>query len=317
MNTRTGAPGATVGETWPALPYDEWKDTQETLHMWGQIVGKVKLELAPFLNEWWNVAFHLTARGMTTGLIPYRNHAFQVDFDFIDHHLSIQMDNGATRELALVPRSVAEFYGEFMGALRALGIEVTINTLPTEVPNPIPCDVDRMHSSYDPDPVNRWWRIQVQTEKVLQRFRSGFVGKSSPIHFFWGSFDLAHTRFSGRPAPKPEGVPRFFQIAEDQENISFGFWPGNPNTAGAMLGEPAFYSYIYPAPEGYAEATVEPRAAYFDQTLGEFVLRYEDLRRTRTPEDDLLTFFQSTYEAAATRAGWDRATLERSPSSTS
>jgi hypothetical protein len=269
---------------WPPLPWDEWKDTCETLHMWTQIVGKVKLELAPFLNEWWNVTFYLTARGMTTGLIPYRDRAFQVDFDFIDHNLFIQTDNGVIKAMSLVPR---------------------------EVPNPISCDVNRVHSSYDPDPVNRWWRIQVQTTKVLQRFRSPFVGKSSPIHFFWDSFDLNHTRFSGRPAPPPEGMPRFFQIAEDQENVAFGFWPGNPNYAGVTLGEPAFYSYIYPAPEGYSEATVRPGAAYFDQTLGEFILRYEDLRRVDSPEEDLLAFFQSAYEVAADLAGWERGALEK------
>lgn len=296
---------------WPPLPWEEWKDTCETLHMWTQIVGKVKLELAPFLNEWWEVAFPLTARGMTTGLIPYQDRAFQVDFDFVDHNLFIRTDDGVTKALSLIPRSVADFYDDFMATLRAIGIEVTINPLPSEVPNPIPCDVNRVHSSYDPDPVNRWWRIQVQIEKVLQRYRSTFVGKSSPIHFFWGSFDLSHTRFSGRPAPKAKGMPRFFQIAEDQENIASGFWPGNPNAAGMTLGEAAFYSYIYPAPEGYSEASVQPKAAHFDQTFGEFILRYEDLRRAEAPEEDLLAFFQSTYEAAANLAGWDRSTLEK------
>lgn len=298
-------------ERWPALPLEEWSDTCATLHMWTQIVGKVKLELTPFLNEWWNVTFFLTARGMTTGLIPYGERAFQIDFDFVDHNLSIRTDDGLTKTLALVPRTVADFYGDFMDTLRAIGIEVTINTLPSEVPNPIACDADRVHSSYDPDPVRRWWHIQVETEKVLQRFRASFGGKSSPIHFYWGSFDLNHTRFSGRPAPVAEGMPRFFQLAEDQENVAFGFWPGISNFAGVTFGEPAFYSYIYPTPDGYSDAAVQPAAAYFDRTLGEFILRYEDLRGAESPEDDLLSFFQSTYDAAATLARWDRDALER------
>ena len=279
--------------------------------MWTQIVGKVKLELSPFLNEWWNVTFEVTARGMTTGLIPYRDRAFQIDFDFVDHNLFIHTDGGATKTMALVPRTVADFYGDFLDILASTGIEVTINPVPTEVPNPISCDTDRVHSSYDPDFVNRWWRIQVQTAKVLQRFRSPFVGKSSPIQFFWGSFDLSYTRFSGRPATKLEGVPRFFQIAEDQENAAFGFWPGNPNAAGVALGRPAFYSYMFPAPAGYGEAKVRPEAARFDGSLGEFVLAYDDVRQAESPEEEMLAFFQSTYEAGANLAGWDRAALER------
>jgi Family of unknown function (DUF5996) len=298
-------------ERWPSLPWDGWKDTCETLHMWMQVVGKVKLELCPFLNEWWQVAFHLTARGMTTGIIPYRERTFDVEFDFTDHTLTIRTDDGVVSTLALAPRSVADFYHDFINTLGSMEIEVTINPLPTEVPDPIPCDTNRVHSSYDPDAVNRWWRIQVQTAKVLQRYRSPFVGKSSPIHFFWGSFDLNHTRFSGRPAPAPEGMPRFFQIAEDQENVACGFWPGNPNASGVTFGEPAFYSYIYPAPTGYRDVAVAPRSAYFDTTLGEFVLRYEDIRRSKTPEEELLTFFQSTYDVAADLAGWDRQALEK------
>jgi hypothetical protein len=300
-------------QPWPALPWEEWRDTCETLHMWTQIVGKVKLHLAPFLNEWWEVTFHLTSRGMTTGLIPYRDRAFDVTFDFIDHNLSIRTDDGIVKTMPLVPRSVADFYGDFLSTLRAIGIEAEIDPMPTEVPHPIPCDVNHAQSAYDPDPVNRWWRIQVRTAMVLQRFRSGFVGKSSPIHFFWGSFDLAHSRFSGRPAPAPEGAPRFFQIAEDQENFSCGFWPGNANAAGVTLGEPAYYAYIYPAPDGFRDATVRPAAARFNETLGEFVLRYDDVRRSQTLEEDLLAFFQSTYEASANLAGWNRAALERKP----
>lgn len=297
-------------ERWPPLPYGEWKDTCDTLHMWMQIVGKVKLELTPFLNEWWNVPFYLTVRGMTTGVIPYGDRALQVDFDFTEHTLSIQTDDGEKKALALAPRTVADFYADFMEALRNLRIEVTIDPIPTEVPNPIACDVNRVNSSYDPDSVHRWWRIQLETEKVLERYRSGFVGKSSPVHFFWGSFDLNQTRFSGRPAPLPQG-PRFFRLAEDQENVAVGFWPGNPNAAGLTFGQPAFYSYIYPAPQGYSEARVAPDAAYYDTRLGELILRYDDARRMPHPAEAILEFFQSAYEAAANLAGWDRAALER------
>jgi hypothetical protein len=298
-------------ERWPALPWTDWEATCTTLHMWMQIVGKVKLALAPFLNEWWEVAFSVTARGMTTGLIPYGDGAFEVEFDFVDHNLFVRTDAGITKSLALIPRSVADFYGDFMDTLGAIDIHVTIDPLPTEVPNPIRCDVNRVHSSYDPDPVNRWWRIQLQTEMVLQQYRSTFVGKSSPIQFFWGSFDLSHTRFSGRSAPPPEGARRFLRIAEDQENVACGFWPGNANAAGVQLGEPAFYSYIYPTPEGYGDAHVQPRAAAFDRTFGEFVLRYDDIRRHESPERELLTFFQSAYEAAAILARWNREALEK------
>jgi hypothetical protein len=299
---------------WPPLPYADWKETLDTLHMWMQVVGKVKLELTPFLNEWWNVALFPTARGMTTGLIPYRERAFTIDFDFITHNLRILTDDGGEKELSLLPRSVAAFYREVMAMLAALDIEVTIDPLPTEVPNPIPCDTNEVNFSYDPDPVTRWWRIQVQTTKVLEQYRSSFVGKSSPVNFFWGSFDLNATRFSGRPAPLPEG-PRFYQLAEDQENVACGFWPGNPNMAGLTPGEPAFYMYIYPEPRGFREAPVRPSASFYDSRLGELILHYEDVRRAEAPEAMLLEFFQSAYEAAAELAGWDRATLERRPPS--
>ena len=298
-------------DRWPELPFARWEDTQATLHMWCQVVGKVKLKLTPFLNEWWNVALFVTARGMTTGLIPYGRGAFQVDFDFMNHSLAILTDAGVSEVTALGPRSVAEFYRDFMARLKAAGIDVAIDPVPTEVPAPVPFDVDHTHASYDADSVNRFWRILLQTDLALQRFRSSFVGKSSPIHFFWGSFDLAYTRFSGRPAPKPEGAPHFFQLAEDQENIAFGFWPGNANMAGTRLGEPAFYSYIYPAPGGYSRATVHPAGAHFNAALGEFILPYGDVRQAASPNDHLLTFFQSAYQVAADLAGWDRPALER------
>jgi hypothetical protein len=310
MSTPT-RPSGTLPTVWPSLPYAAWKETCTTLQLWTQIVGKVQLALTPFLNEWWNVAFHLTARGMTTGLIPYRDRAFEMRFDFIDHNLSIDTDAGATKRLSLVPRTVAAFYAELMGALQALDITVAINPVPCEVPNPIPCDVNETHAAYDAAYVTRWWRIQLHIARVLQVHRSSFAGKSSPIQFFWGSFDLNHTRFSGRPAPVPQGMPRFFQLAEDQENVACGFWPGNPNFAGVELGEPAFYAYIYPEPVGFKSAPVRPDAAHYDARLGEFILPYEDVRRAAEPERVLLEFFQSTYAAAADLAGWDRAVLER------
>jgi Family of unknown function (DUF5996) len=310
MRTQT-QPGGPAPDAWPALAYVDWKETCATLQLWTQIVGKVQLALTPFLNEWWNVAFHLTARGLTTGLIPYQERAFEVRFDFVDHNLYIATDAGATKALALLPRTVAAFYSDVMAMLQALGISVAINPMPCEVPNPIPCDINETHASYDAASVTRWWRSQVQIAKVLQVYRSSFVGKSSPIQFFWGSFDLNHTRFSGRPAPLPQGVPRFFQLAEDQENVACGFWPGNPNYAGVELGEPAFYAYIYPEPDGFKEASVRPDAAHYDPRLGEFILSYEEVRRAAEPERVLLEFFRSTYAAAADLAGWDRAALER------
>ncbi|MGI8827176.1 MAG: DUF5996 family protein [Chloroflexota bacterium] len=312
MDTAIVTDRETLEQAWPPLPFEEWQHTCDTLHMWCQIVGKVKLKLTPFLNELWEVAFHLTARGMTTSLIPYGNGAFEVTFDFIDHNLSILSSDGTVKALPLIPRSVADFYQEFMATLRSMDIDVIINTTPTEVPNPIPCDQDSTHASYDPEYVHRWWRIQLQTAKVLQRYRSPFVGKSSPVHFFWGSFDLNHARYSGRPATPPEG-PRFFRLAENQENVACGFWPGNANAAGVSLGEPAFYSYIYPAPPGYEEASVRPDAAHYHDALGQFILRYEDARRAPDPGRVTLDFFESTHEAAATLARWDRGALEKKP----
>lgn len=309
MNKLSNATRTT--EAWPSLLWDEWKDTCTTLHMWTQIVGKVKLELHPFLNQFWQVAFRVTARGLTTGPIPYDDGIFEVEFDLTGHNLYIRTSEGGLKALPLVARTVADFYEEFMTSLSALGIEVAINPIPTEVPNPIPCDQDRVHSSYDPEYVHRWWRILVQTDKVLQGYRSDFVGKSSPVQFFWGSFDLSESRFSGRPATPPKGVPEFFQLAENQENVACGFWPGNVNVAGVTLGEPAFYAYIYPEPPGFKEASVGPGSAYYHPELGEFVLPYEAVRRSASPEQDILEFFRSTYEAAADLANWDRDALER------
>lgn len=296
---------------WPALPYDEWQPTCETLQIWTQIVGKVKLVLSPFLNQYWHVAFRLTARGMTTGTIPYQDGVFEVQFDFLDHRLLLHTSDGQTRVLALRPRAVADFYGDFLGLLSATGIHARINPMTCEVPNPVACDVDREHSAYESDYVRRWWRIQLQTERVLERHRSAFMGKSSPIQFFWGGFDLSHTRFSGRPAPLLQGVPRFLQLSEDQENIACGFWPGNPSSAGVTLGAPAFYAYAYPEPAGFPLAPVQPEAAYYDTRFREFILPYDAVRQAANPEETLLGFFQTTYETAATLAHWDRGALER------
>lgn len=298
---------------WPALPLSGWQDTQETLHLWMQIVGKVKLELTPFLNEWWNVAFALTPRGMTTGLIPSDAGAFAIDFDFIDHTLFVYASDGRTRSLPLASRSVATFYEELLATLHAMGIAVVINPLPVELPDPISSEIDHTHATYDPGAAHRFWEILVRVEPVLQQFRSPFVGKSSPVNFFWGSFDLSATRFSGRSTSPPEGAPYFLQLAESQENFACGFWPGNSTMSGVTFGEPAFYAYIYPEPAGFNDAILRAELARYDPRFGQFLLRYDDARDTGSLERTVLDFFASAYEAAATLGGWDRAVLERLP----
>jgi hypothetical protein len=300
-----------TNENWPTLPLPDWLETLQTLHMWTQIVGKVKLALTPFVNEWWNVGFFVTPRGLTTGSIPTGDHLFSIDFDFIGHSLYIYASDGSVSTMQLTARSVADFYAEFMDTLRLMGIEVTINTRPVELPepDPIPFDLDHEHATYDPDGVNRWWRILVQGERVLQRFRTPFYGKSSPILFYWGSFDLSHTRFSGRPTTPPSG-PRFFQIAEDQENYACGFWPGNVSAVGVTLGEPAFYAYHFPEPHGSKIAEIRPAEAKYELNMGEFIFRYEDARRSPSPEQAILDFLQSTYAAVSNLANWPREILE-------
>ncbi len=298
-------------ELWPDLPLESWSDTCDTLHLWTQIVGKVALTLRPFLNEWWQIAFQLTPRGLTTGTIPFAGGVFSFDFDFLEHSLIVSLSDGRRVKLPLAPRSVASFYREVMAVLWMHDIAVSINPQPVEIPGAIPCDQDEIHVAYDPEAVRRWWQIMLSTEQVLQRYRSDFVGKSSPVQFFWGSFDLNQTRFSGRAAPVPVGAPRFMRLAEDQENIACGFWPGNINMGGVTLGEPAFYSYIYPAPAGYTDAEVRPAGAAYNPELGEFILPYAAVRSAPDPSAALLEFFQGTYEAAARLALWDRAALER------
>ena len=293
-------------EGWPALPYEAWRDTCQTLHLWTQIVGKVRMELSPFLNHWWHVTLYVTTRGLTTSSIPYEGGSFDVTFDFLEHNLSIRTSEGTTKTLPLIPRSVAAFYREFMDCLYALGIEVTINTLPSEVQNPIRCDVDEVHASYDPVSVHRFWRILLQTDAVLQRYRSPFLGKSSPVHFFWGSFDLALTLFSGRRAPDRPDADPMTREAYSHEVISCGFWPGDDR-----FPAPALYSYTAPEPPGLSTASIRPQEACYSHELGLFLLRYDDVRSASSPEQALLGFFQSTYEAGARLAQWDRKALER------
>ncbi len=306
MDAKHNTDEGEMAELWPSLPYEGWKETLDTLHMWTQVVGKVRMELSPFVNHWWHVTFYVTARGLTTSPIPYKGSTFEVDFDFIGHNLFIQTSEGTSKAMPLIPRSVADFYREFMEALRSLKINVTINTLPSEVTNPIRCDEDYAHASYDPEYANRFWRILVQTDRVLKAFRSQFLGKSSPVHFFWGSFDLALTVFSGRSAPERPGADRMTREAASHEEISCGFWPGNER-----FPAPAFYAYTYPEPPGLKTAAIRPAAAFYSQELGECLLRYDDVRSADSPEQALLEFYQSTYEAGATLAQWDREALER------
>lgn len=295
---------------WPELPYAAWRDSLETLQLWTQIVGKIRLSKSPWLNHSWHVALYVTPRGLTTSPIPDGARTFQIDFDFIDHLLRIETSDGARKQIPLTAQSVAKFYAAVMAALAELHIEVTIDETPNELPAPIRFSQDQQHASYDPDAVQRFSQILVNVDRVLKQFRTGFLGKASPVHFFWGSFDLAVTRFSGRRAPQhPGGVPHLpdevAREAYSHEVSSAGFWPG-----GGAIDYPAFYSYAYPAPDGFAGAKVRPDAAFFSQELGEFILPYDAVRTAANPDEALLAFLQSTYEAAADAAKWDRDALE-------
>jgi len=300
------ASGSANSAIWPALPYAEWKDTCETLHMWTQIVGKVRLALSPLVNHWWEVPFYVSARGLTTSAIPYRAGIFEAEFDFIEHVLRIETSAGETEVLDLVPRTVADFYREFMASLDSLGIQVKIWPMAVEVPNPIRFDQDTVHASYDPVYAERFWRCLVAIDPIFKEFRARFIGKDSPVHFFWGSFDLAVTRFSGRRAPKRPGADVITVEAYSHEASSVGWWPG-----GGDVASPAFYSYIAPEPAGFKDQPVKPAKARYSEQMKEFLLSYDDVRTAPDPRAALLDFCQSTYEAAAKLANWDRAELER------
>ena len=293
-------------EVWPALPYGAWKDTYATLHMWSQVIGKVVLARAAPLNHSWGIALQVTARGLTTRALPHGSRAFTMAFDFIDHRLVIETSDGARRDLPLEPRSVADFYREVMALLAAMGLPVRIWPMPVEIADPIRFDEDTVHHSYDPEWASRFWRILVQLDRVFTSSRSEFVGKCSPVQFFWGSFDLAVTRFSGRPAPPRDG-PAFMRDAYSHEVISHGFWPGS-----GPLTEAAFYAYAVPEPPGLKTAQVQPEAAFYHQELNEFVLPYEAVRNAASPDAAIAMFVASTYEQAATLGHWDRASLEAS-----
>ena len=295
---------------WPELPTAAWRATYETLHLWTQIVGKIRLARAPWLNHSWHVALYVTARGLTTSPIPDGARTFQIDFDFIDHVLRISTSNGATRQFAFAGKSVASFYATVMANLAELGISIAIDEMPNELPEPIRFSEDHQHAAYDPDAVGRFFQILFNADRVFKQFRTGFLGKASPVHFFWGSFDLAVTRFSGRRAPRhPGGVPHLSDDvaceAYSHEVSSAGFWPGS-----GAIDYPAFYSYAYPEPAGFRTAPLRPDAAFFSDTLGEFILPYDAVRTAVQPDQALLEFLQSTYEAAANAAKWDRDALE-------
>ena len=301
---------STTASDWPALRFEDWKDTCDTLHLWTQIVGKIRLACAPMINHWWQVPLYVTSRGLTTSAMPYESRSFQIDFDFIDHRLAIQVSDGTAEVLDLEPRSVAEFYREVMERMRRLGLDVHIWTMPVEIPDPIPFENDRVHRAYDVEKVQQFWHALVFADQLLTAFRGRFIGKASPVHFFWGGFDLAVTRFSGRRAPLHPAVPNtalyVAQESYSHEVSSCGFWPGNGG-----YGRAAFYSYAYPEPQGFAQAKIRPSGAFFDRGLGEFILPYDSVRDAASPHNSVLDFLQTTYEAAANLASWDRPALER------
>jgi Family of unknown function (DUF5996) len=295
---------------WPALPWDEWKETAATLHMWTQIVGKTRLALTPLVNHWWNVPLYVTAHGLSTSSMPYKQDLVDIEFDFVEQQLHVRVTSGASRSIPLRPQSVASFYGEFQNTLQSLGIDVRINPKPVEVPDPIPFAEDHQHASYDQESAYRFWQILQRCNTLFTSFRARFLGKSSPVHFFWGSFDLAVTRFSGRRAPPRPGADAITREAYSHEVISAGFWPGNGG-----FGTPAFYCYAAPEPPALDKQQIRPADAFYSGELHEFILKYDDVRQANAPDDALLDFLQSSYEAAADLAAWDRAALERAPAS--
>jgi uncharacterized protein DUF5996 len=298
---------ATAETRWPKLSLAAWNDTYATLHMWTQMVGKVRLGLGPAINHFWGTTLYVSSRGLTTSPIPYEKGAFEVVFDFVSHSLEITTSAGETRSFRLQPRTVAEFYAEFMDALASLGIHAKVWTMPVEVPRPVRFTLDEGHRSYDAEYAHRFWEILVSTEKVFREFRARFIGKCSPVHFFWGSFDLAVTRFSGRRAPERPGADAITKEAYSHEVISVGFWPGD----GEVIKDAAFYAYAAPEPIGFNSHAVLPSKAFYSKEKGEYFLMYEDVRTSANPEKDLLDFCQSTYEAGAIAGKWDRENLER------
>ena len=310
--TRLISPNTSIkSDHWPSLPFQEWKDTYATLHMWTQMVGKIRLVQTPWVNHSWHTTLYVTSRGLTTSPIPYEARTFQIDFDFIDHKLLVQTSDGEVKTMSLVPRSVADFYEELFAKLAELNLKMKIHTTPNEVVTPIAFDKDKEHASYDADYANRFWRVLVQADRVFKQFRARFIGKCSPVHFFWGSFDLAVTRFSGRRAPEhPGGVPHLpdwvTREAYSHEVSSCGFWPGSD-----QIPQPVFYSYAYPEPEGFRTAAVRPSGAGYNPELREFIFPYDEVRQSASPDEALLDFLQSSYEAAADFGEWDRSELER------
>jgi len=290
-------------DTWPSLVLEEWQDTYATLHMWTQVVGKIRLKQTPLVNHWWNSTLYISARGLTTSAMPYRERLFEIEFDFIDHQLRIECSDGAIKLLKLRPQPVADFYGNVMAALENMGLDITIWPMPVEVPNPIRFDEDYTHKHYDADYANRFWHALVSIDEVFKEFRARFIGKVSPVHFWWGSFDHAVTRFNGKPAPPREGADAMTLEAYSHECISHGFWPGGNGV------EAAFYSYTAPEPAGLSEAKVRP--GFYSKEMKEFLVSYEAIRKSPSPEKALMDFLQSTYEAGANLAKWDRKALER------
>ena len=297
----------TQSSLWPALPLAAWKDTYATLHMWTQIVGKVRLALSPNINHWWGTAFYVTPRGLTTSAIPYAKGIFEVRFDFVNHALEIETNLGESRTFRLAPRTVAAFYQELMDALHSLGIDVKVWDMPVEVPRPVRFTLDESHASYDSEYAHRFWQVLATVAPVFQKFRAGFIGKSSPVHFFWGSFDLAVSRFSGRRAPLRPDADVITKEGYSHEVISVGFWPGD----GDVINDAAFYAYAAPEPPGFKDSPVRPAKAFYSAPKSEFFLMYDDVRLSNSPEKALLDFCQSTYDAGANLAHWDRAALER------
>ncbi|MGH9761373.1 MAG: DUF5996 family protein [Blastocatellia bacterium] len=290
---------------WPELVLKEWEDTRATLHMWTQVIGKIRLAATPLVNHWWNVPLYVSARGLTTSAMPYDYHVFDIEFDFVAHKLVFRKDDGATRMIGLSARTVADFYHEVMATVESLGISLKIWPVPVEIKDPIPFEQDTVHASYDPEYANRFWKVLVESTLVFEEFRSRFIGKVSPVHFFWGSFDLAVTRFSGRRAPERPGADAITREAYSHEVISHGFWPGG----GGM--EAAYYAYAAPEPEGFSKALIRPETAFYSEEMKEYFLPYDDARKATSPKDAVLEFAQSTYEAGADLGNWNRADCER------